>query len=176
MTTRNVPNKNNALALDQKAVSAVDKYLTGGAKWSLLGASYTAADLKLVFQGDIDAFTALDAARAQVQQHVATSRVSREKVREMRRALKGYILSAYGPQAVQMLADFGFSLPKTKSAKTAATTASAVVKGKATRVARHTMGKKQKSLIHGTPATEPAKVEASPAPAAVAVTNGAPKQ
>ena len=172
-----VPNKNTALALDQKAVAGVDKYLTGGAKWPLFGASYTAAELKVVFQGDIDAFTALDAARAQVQQQVAISRVSRAKVREMRKALKGYILSAYGAQAVQMFADFGFSPPKTKSAKTAATTANAVVKAKATRVARHTMGKKQKSHIHGAPATQPAKVQASaPEQGAVAVTNGAPQQ
>ena len=106
MGINGTPNKNTALALDQKAVAGVDKYLTGGAKWPLFGTSYTAAELAVVFQGDIDAFKALDDAKAQVQQHVATSRVSRAKVREMRKALRGYILrSCAGRDPVRALID-----------------------------------------------------------------------
>ena len=51
----------------------------------------------------------------------------------------------FGDQA-EPLADFGMSPPKVHT-PTVEQKASSVVKGKATRQARHTMGKKQKAQI-----------------------------
>jgi hypothetical protein len=86
----------------------------------------------------------------------------------MRQNLTTYILGSYGASALQMLQDFGFTPPKPRGGrKTASSKAQAVVQAKATRVARHTMGKRQKSKIKGSvpaqPSTTP-EVTAAPPP------------
>jgi len=74
----------------------------------------------------------------------------------MRQDLRTYILGSYGTAALQMLQDFGFTPPKPRGGKkTASTKAQAVVQAKATRVARHTMGKRQKAKIKGTAPAQP---------------------
>jgi hypothetical protein len=64
------------------------------------------------------------------------------------------VRNQFGNQA-DVLADFGLALPKARATKLE-TKVQAVVKGKATRQARHTMGKKQKASVKGTPNGTPA--------------------
>ncbi|HEX3769986.1 MAG TPA: hypothetical protein VHV30_03940 [Polyangiaceae bacterium] len=59
-----------------------------------------------------------------------------------------YLRLAYGNQP-QVLADFGLAPPKARTPPTAEQKAVAVVKGQATRKARHTMGKNQKKAVKG---------------------------
>ncbi len=65
-----------------------------------------------------------------------------------------------------LVEDFGSEAPKPLGRKTVATKAKANAQADATRQARHTMGKKQKTAIKGTVA--PAATPATPAPTAAA--------
>jgi hypothetical protein len=169
VTTPTKPNKPNALALDEKHITAIDKYFAGVTSLTIGGATITPALLKATFQDDIDQTNGLDAAQAQVKQTRVKQKATRQKANALRLQLKTYIVGSYGANAVQMLEDFGFDAPKSPGTKTVASKATAIAKAEATRAARHTMGKKQKAAIKGTvaPETTPA---ASPAPAATPTT------
>ena len=78
-------------------------------------------------------------------------------------ALRNWILSTHGGDAVRMLEDFGMALPKPKGKRTAKAKAEAVVKAEATRNAHHVEAGPQKLAINGV-------VDAKPVPAA----NGTP--
>ena len=162
MGVNNTPNQNTAVALDQKAIVGVSKHFAKVKHLTLAGTSFTTATLKAVFQAEIDATQSLDTARTQMKQQVATARAARAKAREARRLLRAYVLGNYGPAAVQMLEDLGLSVPKPKSRATVSTKADALVKAKATRKARNTMGKKKRLSIK------------APAPVAQAVTPAHP--
>src|SRR6516165_3256982 len=72
--------------------------------------------------------------------------------------------SSTKPSSPSALADFGITLP-TRQVPDAATAATAVEKRQATRVARHTFGKRQKANVKGTgatPATAPAPAPVHP--------------
>ena len=160
-------NLNNvtAIALSQKNQAGVTKYFTALPTLMLAGVTTTAVKINAVFQADIDASTALDAAEADVSQKRAAQKAARAAAIEERSNLKAYILGNYGEQAVQMLADFGFEAPKPRGAKTVAAKAQAVAQSKATREARGTKGAKQKAAIKGvvaTPAAEPTATPATP--------------
>jgi hypothetical protein len=166
--SNSIPNKPTALNLSQKNIAGVDKYLASTATILLAGATTTPASLKAVFQDDIDQTNALDATEAQAKQQRAKQKAARAKAIATRKNLKAFVLANYGTAALQMLGDFGFTAPKSKAGtKTVATKAKAVAAAKATRTARHTMGKKQKAVIKGGVATPTA---AAPAPAAATTT------
>jgi len=141
-------NRTTALELAQRTIAAVDQHLGNVASWTFHGATYTPDQLKAVLQAEIDGLKSVVAARAQHRLQVAASREAGAKARALRSALKGYILSTYGAQAVDVLTAFGIPVPKSR-AVSAKTKAVAVDKAEATRKARHTMGKKQKQAIHG---------------------------
>ena len=93
------------------------------------------------------------------------------------RAVKACVVNEFGVGSQQAL-DFGFAPPR-KATRTVESKVNAVALAKATRAARHTMGKKQKSLIKGTmvvPATPavPANVPAGASPASLPATPAAP--
>jgi hypothetical protein len=150
MSNNHIPNKNTALALDQKAITGVDKYFATASTLSIAGTSYTPTALKAVFQADIDATHALDAGRAQVKQQVAVAQAARAKASAARAGLKAYVLGTSGAAAVTMLEHFGMTAPK-PHVLTVAAKAKSVANAEATRAARHTMGKKQKKSIKGSP-------------------------
>jgi hypothetical protein len=140
------------VVLDQTVIAGVDKYFANAATLPLAGTAYTPSAFKAVLQREIDTVRALDVARAAIAQLVATARAARTDAGAARRALKAYVLGAYGPAAVQMLQDLGIPVPKPKGGKrSAATKAIAVVKAEATRKARGTIGRKKKQAIKGVP-------------------------
>src|SRR5580658_1233743 len=117
MSANNNPNKNTALALNQKAIQGVDKYFAKVKNLTVAGTSYTPAALKAVLQGEVEANEAIDTTRAQLKQEVATGRAARAKATGPREGLPSYHPGTYGAAAVQMLADFGMSPPKSTSNK-----------------------------------------------------------
>jgi hypothetical protein len=144
------PNKSTALALNQKTSTAVDKYLGNLKSLLFAGKEITPAALKAIFQDDTEQTHLLDATEAQGKQQRAKQKAARKLANATRQNLRTYILGNYGADALQMLQDFGFSLPRPHGGKKAASTkAQAVVLAKATRAARHTMGKNQKAKIKG---------------------------
>ena len=169
------PNKNTALATDQKAIQGVDKHFAKIKSLVLAGVSYTPASLKALFQAEIDACNALDQSRAQMKEQVATTRTARANASAGRKNLKAYVLGNYGANAVQVLEDFGLSVPKASGPKTVEAKAGAILQAKATRKARNTMGKRQKLSVTGAPSTAapaeaPAQVAPASPPAQVAAT------
>jgi len=136
MTKPYQPNQIAAAAADEKAVAGVDKYLAGVTQVTLGKKPYTPAQLKAPLQAEIDVNKALDLAKAALRQQVADAQSVRADARAMRAALKQYILSAYGADAVQVFEDFGIPVPKPKGIKTAAVKAEAARKAKATRDAK----------------------------------------
>jgi hypothetical protein len=80
----------------------------------------------------------------------------------------------YGARS-QTLLDFGIT-PAKVPVRTAASKVAAAAKGAATRLARHTMGTKQKAAIHGTVAPAAPVPPAAPAPAAPAQASPAAPQ
>jgi hypothetical protein len=67
-------------------------------------------------------------------------------------------------RSTNALAAFGYSVPKPYK-RSAEAVIAATAKAKATRAARHTMGKKQRASIHGVVATpEPSAPSSLPAP------------
>jgi hypothetical protein len=123
--------RDTAHALDTKAIAGVDKYLVNAASVAIRGTDYAPTDLKVLLQAEIDADKALDEARAEVRQLMAAAAEARAKAAGIRRGLRTYVLATSGPQAVQMLDDFGFS--KSASVPTVDAKAKAVAKAKATR-------------------------------------------
>jgi hypothetical protein len=147
-TTTN-PSKPTVKDLDTKAIQGTDKHFASITSLTLAGAAFTPASLKAVFQADIDATNAAEAAHTQWMQLVAAQRATRASTHAVRKALKSYLLGTYGAAAVGILADFGFSAPKTAGKKTVAVKSVGLVKAAATRAARHTMGKTQKKSVKG---------------------------
>jgi hypothetical protein len=134
-------------------IAGVDKHYVNVPSLGLGGASYTPAELKSIFQGEIDAEQALEDARAKVRQLMGSTRMTRAKARALRKLVRAYVLTTAGSDAAQMLADFG--IKPTASKPKVETKAQAVVKAQATRKARHTMGKNQKKSVKGSVPTTP---------------------
>ena len=136
MTSTEKSNKATAVDVDSMIITGIAKYLANATSVAFLGTSYSAATLTARFQGEIDALNAIDSAKAQLKQQVANAKGSRTSMRALRAALKKYILSAYGTNAVQVLEDFGMKAPKAPGPKTEEAKAKATAKAAATRKAR----------------------------------------
>ena len=93
MKTSNVPNKTTVLALNQKAIEGVDKYLATLKTLTVAGTSYTpSSTLTAVLQAEIDGDKAVDDARAQYRQQVVAATLARSNGRAIRKGLKTYVL------------------------------------------------------------------------------------
>lgn len=147
------------------------------------GMTYTPSDLQVFLQKDVDANDASTAARASWLQAVAAARACDASTDPILAAIEHAVQAQYAGSttASAVMTDFGYASPNRK-VLTAAEKAAAAAKAKATREARHTMGKRQKAKVTGeTPApiaqgaasgtTE--TVASAPAPAA---TPAAPAQ
>ena len=183
MSSLNVPNKTTALARNKKVSEGVNKHFSKVKSLTVGGHEYTPKSLMSVLTAEDDASLAVDSTRAQLEAQVVTHRTAKVTAAALRSALKVYILGTYGKKAVQMLGDFGMSVPKALGARTVDEKSKAVAKNLATRAARHTMGKKQKLSITGVvpstattaetssssaPAATPAQVPSAATPAQVA--------
>jgi hypothetical protein len=156
MGKQNLPSTHTALVLDQKIIEGVDKYFAKVKTLTLAGTVYTPRSLKAVLEAEIEATKSLDAAKAQMRQHVADANVARVKARDARRDLRAYILGNFGAKALAMLQDFGMTVPKPAGRKTVASKAEAASKATATRKAR----KAAEATAPSTPAVQPAPAAA----------------
>src|SRR5215472_12024590 len=145
---------------DRKVLSGIDQYLAAVKTITIAGKDYAPSDLKPLFQADLDAAAASDAAKAAWKLAVVAERQARARVAFIRRALHAFVALTYGDPS-QALADFDFA-PKKTGAPSAETKAQALAKRSATRKARHIMGSRQRKKIKA-PAPQP-----SPAPVAAA--------
>jgi hypothetical protein len=141
-----------------KIITAVNAHVT--ASILLGGQERSPKQIVAAFTAVLQANTAMDAAKLAYQQKLEAQRAALAVALSIEEQLKAYMQGTYG-KSNALLADFGFS-PAKPPVKSAQVKADAAVKSAATRVARNTMGPKQKASIHGSVSSpEPA----APAPA-----------
>ena len=148
---------------NRKAIAGVRKQLASTKAVVLDGVSYAPDDIVKALQGSIDAADATIAVTAQFHKTVDAERAANATADTVYAGLKTYVTSQY-KASPDTMADFGITLPS-RQVPDAATTATAVEKRQATRVARHTMGKRQKANVKGTvttPETAPAPTPVTP--------------
>jgi hypothetical protein len=145
------------------AIEGISKNFSSLATLNVAGVSYTPTSLIALLQAYADAITALQALHAQLTAAVLGNRGQQKQIQQVLLGLESFAKNFFGSTS-EKLGDFGF-MPKKEVVVTVPTKAAALAKSKATRVARHTMGKKQKAAITGS-------TPAAPTAASPAVTNG----
>jgi len=125
-------------------------------RWSTSGprviASKTYSPAQIVdrLQSMLDSIDQTSSAYAAWRGQVAKQRVLERQLREFVRMLESIIRIENG-RSPSALADFGLEPSKKTGPRTAEAKAVMVEKAKATRIERHTMGKRQKQKIKGKP-------------------------
>nr|HEX4314444.1 hypothetical protein [Kofleriaceae bacterium] len=128
--------------------------------------AYKAEDLVTTLDGYVTQLEGVDAAYSTWKQKLdAWNTVETTKLTPLLSALGRTMQGAFGATN-PALGDFGLA-PRRRTAPSAETVLTAVEKRQATRVARHTLGRRQRAAIHGAPVTAPT---APTAPVAAPVT------
>jgi hypothetical protein len=170
-----VANQNKAAQqeLNRQASAGAKKHLKGTVQ--LGGKSYKVSDIEATLEAPTAAADATAKAKAAYRAAVAEERMKRVGARTLWLALQSYVVGMNGETST-VVADFGF-VPKQQPPKPVEVKAEAVVKMRATRKARGTLGKKQKAKIKGTvevDATEYAALTSAAASTAAATTTTTP--
>jgi hypothetical protein len=133
----------------RSTIQALSKRFSQDATVRVDGKTYVIRDLTAAFQGHLDVLDQLVTLRAQLAAKVAEERALAAKAQTLRARLLGFVRAEYGisPSA---FADFAYPMPKKRGPKTAAAKALGAERLRATRKARGTMGKRQRSKIKGT--------------------------
>src|SRR5258708_1989873 len=152
MTMSSQPNRPTTQSRCSKATAGVVKHYAGVANLTLPGGTWTPTDIEATLRAPIDALNTAHTTKATWQQAVKTGSATKSKALALLAALKAYLVAIHGNGAVDLLADFGFAPAKPRKV-TVRSKVTAVDKTHATRVARHTMGKKQRKLVKGTVAS-----------------------
>lgn len=158
--------KQGKLLIDRKIVASAATVFDTTKTVTILEVAYSSKELAAVFEENIGYLDAVDAARKQYLAAVAAWKHNEAEVGKIRSGFRSYLVSRYGASS-QNLADFGFK-PRAPRAVTAQKKAAAVEKAKATREARHILGKRQRAEIQAPAAPPP--VATAPSPAASAPT------
>jgi hypothetical protein len=142
--------QNNATVVDSctKRLQALSAYVDAKAQISIDGTKLKASQVIAIYQSCLDSRAALATKRAETKAAMATRASAEAARRRADRAVKAWVVNEFGERSASALG-FGFAPPK-KATRTVESKVNAVALAKATRAARHTMGKKQKSLIKGT--------------------------
>jgi len=130
---------------------------------TLIGELYTGNELAQMCAKAITADELVDSTYSKWRTAVAERDALRAEQVPVFTGLKSYVQATYGKSS-QTIAEFGFK-PAAETVKSAEVKAAAVVKLRATRNARHTMGSQQRKGIKGAAPSTPTLV---PAPRAAA--------
>jgi hypothetical protein len=163
-----IPTKSSELADDQKLIAGIQKHFAS-ASVLLNGTTYTGASLVTSVQARVTVVNATLAARATWQAAVKAEEAELESSQPLLNALRKALFTMFSN--IDDLADFGL-VPHKKPVLTPAERVAATAKAKATRAARHTMGKVQKKAITGvvpSPATGSSSVAPPVAPPVAAL-------
>jgi len=160
-TTTALTNQTTLTAADQKLIDGLTKHALTIASMVIAGQTMATKDIIAEIQTSITAANAVQTARATWQAAVAANKATRAKNKAFLSGVRQALLVAFAGQ-VDALADFGLK-PRKVAVVTPAEKTARAAKAKATRAARHTMGKVQKSKVTG--ATAPA-APPSPTPPA----------
>src|SRR5258708_31104723 len=143
-------NRGNQQTAEEKMIGGLQKHEPTLPSIVLAGATYKTADVITVVQGLVNSAQKVTTLRAAWPASIVSHRDARAKQKALMSGLRAAIRAAFGG-SLDVLADFGPTPRKTPPVSTPEEKAQAVATAKATRAARHTMGKKQKAAIKGTP-------------------------
>jgi hypothetical protein len=139
--------KGRAVVFAKQLIAGTEKHLTAATQVNVVGQSLSPAEITTKLQSLVTLRANVEAARASINEMLATEAAQMPALRTLMSAYVAHIKAAYvGSPGV--LADFGINL-KSRVPLTVEGKAAAVAKRKATRAARHTMGKQQKKAIKG---------------------------
>ncbi len=167
-----VKNKSHeASQVKQLVTGTIKHYPNASAELVFGGATRTVSALTELLQSFVDLRSAVVASQAATKAKVAAERAEAPALLPVIREYVAFVRATFG-NSPDALADFGLSSRKGRVQPKSETVTVAVAKRKATRAARHTMGKVQKKDVKGavkvtvttTPLdrTEPAVVPAAP--------------
>jgi hypothetical protein len=161
-------NRNDQAAADQSLLDGINKHSATIPAIFIAGAAVPLNDIVTTLQARIEAAKNVQPAKATWLAAVQADRDQHAESATLVAAFK-QTLSVFFAGQVQTLADFGLAGRK-PTVVSPETRVAAAAKAKATREARHTMGKKQKAKIKGTaPAAAPEVPPAATPPAAAPV-------
>jgi hypothetical protein len=156
-------------------IAGTQKHAPNGSL-TLGSATYTTAALVQLLKSLADALDVADAAKASWQDALKNAHDTNAKVGPVVRDYQAWVAVTFGGTP-SMLADYGVTPRKVRAPLTAEKKASAALKRKATRAARHTMSKKQKKDVKGTvPTTAPIAPSTASPPVAQGPAASAPSQ
>jgi hypothetical protein len=144
----NAPNNATVVETCTRRIRALGAYVDTRATVGIDGRKHAHAEVVAVYARCVDARAKVANLRAQLAEALDEVGAADAARAQADRALKAWVRGEFGVQSAQA-SDFGFPPPK-KPAMTADQKALAVARGKATRKARRTMGKRQKEEIRGT--------------------------
>src|ERR1700722_5573445 len=101
---------------DTSVMKGIDKHITTG--FTIAGTTYTAAELKALFQSEITAIEASDALRKSLADSVQNAKPNDATVNEAYLLLRGGLITMYGRKANAVLNDFGIEIPKVTGPQT----------------------------------------------------------
>jgi hypothetical protein len=130
-------------------VTGLNEELPDVQSFVINGTPYAKVALVAKLQARIDAAEKTKSDRTKLHASVGAERALEQEVAALRAGTKTFLQSRFGKNSPEMQ-KFGFTQAKVPQ-RPVATKATGVAKNKATRQARHTLGKKQKSAIKGTP-------------------------
>jgi hypothetical protein len=157
-------NKTSQMAGEQKLIAGVEKHLSK-VTIHIAGKTFTPKQIVSILQARASATNAASAARAAWLKVVSEERVQHAQTKEIVDGLRQVLLVMFG-SAVDTLNDFGLS-PRKRRPLDPSEKVKKAARARATRAARHTMGKRQKQAIKGEVVeTPPAALASAPAPTA----------
>jgi hypothetical protein len=130
-----------------RRIRALREHVAADTEIGIGGVRYKASEIVAAFQAILDAQAALVRSRAQVEVDLSARRAVEAKGAAFEFPLKTWVLNYLGASS-QAATEFGYFAPK-KATKSPDDVAKAVKRAAATRVARRTMGKKEKLKIKG---------------------------
>ncbi len=145
------PNKQKEAAGVKELIAGAEKRFQNTSSLAFGGATYTLPELTKLLTSYVGLIGGVDAAKVAYQEKLKVLREQAPTARTTIRAFKAYVRATFG-NSPDALADFGLKPHKAPLSKSVETKTAAVQKSQATRVARHTMGAKQRKAIKGTPA------------------------
>jgi hypothetical protein len=153
MSTTKIINRPGKQAVLQKYVDGFNKHSASLPTMQVAGTLYKTADLITIIQARLALSNSVQTTKAAWQSAVKLDEDD-PKTRIFYSGLRQAIQAAFAG-SIESLADFGLA-PRKAHVLTADEKVQSAAKAKATRTARHTMGKVQKQAIKGTVPTAPA--------------------
>jgi hypothetical protein len=128
-------------------IEGTEKHFPTGTSVTVGSGTFTAPEIASRLQALVTLRKAVDAAKAQTREMLAAEAAAAPALRTLAREVAAFARVVFRNKPA-VLADFGI-YPKARAPQTVEARAAANAKRAATRVARHTMGSKQKKAIKG---------------------------